>query len=157
MSEVVFRIRRRCIYLPQPRVFFRLVLQCIAVCCSALQCHVVCCGVFQSIVGCCSVLQCVAVCCSFLKSECDSCISRNRKYSFVWCCSVLWCVAVWSGVFQRVVGRCIVLWWIAVCCIFFCRLALQCVIACCRVLHFVAFLESDCDAYTSCNRGSFFF
>jgi len=42
------------------------VLQCVAVCCSALQCVAVCCSVLQCVAVCCSVLQCFAVCCSVL-------------------------------------------------------------------------------------------
>ena len=36
-------------------------LQCVAVCCSALQGLAVCCNVLQCVAVCCSVLQCVAV------------------------------------------------------------------------------------------------
>jgi len=38
------------------------VLQCAAVCCSALQCAAVCCSVLQCAAVRCSVLHCVAVC-----------------------------------------------------------------------------------------------
>jgi len=58
------------------------VLQCVAVCCSALQCVAVRCSVLQCIAVCCSALQCVAVRCSVLQ-----CVAV--------CCSVLQCVAVW--------------------------------------------------------------
>jgi len=56
------------------------VLQCFAVCCSALQCVAVCCSVLQCLVVCCSVLQCLAMCHRLLQ-----CV--------VACCSVLWCSA----------------------------------------------------------------
>ena len=39
------------------------VLQCVAVCHSALQCVTVCCSVSQCVAECRSVLQCVAMCC----------------------------------------------------------------------------------------------
>ena len=39
----------------------RLLLQCVAMCCSVLQCVAVCCSVLQCVAVCCSVLQCVAV------------------------------------------------------------------------------------------------
>jgi len=71
------------------------VLQCVAVCCSALQCDAVCCsllqcvasvfcGVLQCVALCCGVLQCVAVCCSVLQVCCSV---------LQMCCSVLHCVA----------------------------------------------------------------
>ena len=44
-----------------------LLLQCVAVRCSALQCVAVRCIVLQCVTVCCSVLQCVAVCCSVLQ------------------------------------------------------------------------------------------
>jgi len=43
------------------------VLQCVAVCCSALQCVAVRCSVLQCVAVCCSALQCVAVCRSVLQ------------------------------------------------------------------------------------------
>ena len=53
---------------------YRVVLQCVAVCCSVLQCVAVCCSDLIStrvrsvhVAECCSVLQCVAVCCSVLQ------------------------------------------------------------------------------------------
>jgi len=42
-------------------------LQCVVVCCSALQCVAVCCSALQGVAGCCSVLQCVAVCYSVMQ------------------------------------------------------------------------------------------
>ena len=36
--------------------------ECVAVCCSVLQCVAVCCSVSACVVVCCNVLQCVAVC-----------------------------------------------------------------------------------------------
>ena len=65
----------------------RSVLQCVAVCCSALQCVAVCCSVLQCAAVCCSVLQCVAVCCSVL------------QYVAV-CYSVLQCAAVCCSILQ---------------------------------------------------------
>ena len=87
-----------------------LLLQCVAVCCSAMQCDAVfhsvlltvcgnalqmlqcvavCYSVLQCVAVCCSVLQCVAVCCSVLQ-----CVTV--------CCSVLQCVAVCCSVLQCV-------------------------------------------------------
>jgi len=48
----------------------RVLLQCVAVCCSVLQCAAVCCSVLQCAAVCCSVLQCVAVCCGVLQCKC---------------------------------------------------------------------------------------
>jgi len=45
------------------------VLQCVAVCCSALQCVAVCCRVWQSVAVFGSVLQCVAVCCRLIMTS----------------------------------------------------------------------------------------
>jgi len=53
---------------------YRVVLQCVAMCCSVLQCVVVCCSVLQCVAACCSVLQCVA----FYVSR-DSFIRHNKK------------------------------------------------------------------------------
>jgi len=83
------------------------VLQCGAVCCTALHCvamprcqclspHVtgrylyvwdvaVCCSVLRCVAVCCSVVQCGAVCCSVV--QCGAV-----------CCSVLQCGAVWCSV-----------------------------------------------------------
>jgi len=55
------------------------VLQCAAVCCSALQRVAVCRNVMQCVAGCCRVLQGVAGCCRVL-------------HCFAVCCSVLQCV-----------------------------------------------------------------
>ena len=43
-------------------------LQCVAVCCSALRCVAVCCGALQCAAVRCSVLRCVAVCCGVLRN-----------------------------------------------------------------------------------------
>jgi len=79
-------------------------LQCVAVCCSALQCVAVCCSVLQCVAVCCSVslslpspvncevsdkfFQCVAVRCSSVLQ----CVAV--------CCSVLLCVALRVSIFQ---------------------------------------------------------
>ena len=42
-------------------------LQCVAVCCSALQCVAVRCSALQCVAVRCSVLHCVALCCSVLQ------------------------------------------------------------------------------------------
>jgi len=76
------------------------VLQCVAVCCSALQCVAVRCSVLQCVAVCYSVLQCVTVCCK--------CVAV--------CCRVLQCVAVCRSVSQCVAVRCSVLQYVAVCC-----------------------------------------
>jgi len=55
------------------------VLQCVAVCCSALQCAAVRCSVLQCVAVCCSALQCAAARCSVLQ-----CVAV--------CCSALQCV-----------------------------------------------------------------
>jgi len=86
----------------------RVLLQCVAVCCSVLQCVEVCCSVLQCVALCCSVLQCVAV-------------RRVLQLAAV-CCSVLQCVAVCCSVLQCAAVCCSVLQCVAVCCS-----ALQCV------------------------------
>jgi len=77
-------------------------LQCVAVCCSALQCAASCCSVLQCVAVCCSMLQCVAVCCSVLQCvalwhKCDT--ARHSRLSILSdrdavCCSMLQFVAV---------------------------------------------------------------
>ena len=57
------------------------VLQCVAVCCSALQCVTLCCIVLQCIVVYCSVMQFVAACCSVLQ-----CVAV--RYSALHCVAV---------------------------------------------------------------------
>ena len=63
-------------------------LQCVAVCCSALQCVTVCCSVWMRSarvssnlsdrLNCCSMLQYVAVCCSVM--QCDAvCWMRSAR------------------------------------------------------------------------------
>jgi len=85
-------------------------MQCVAVCCSALQCVAVCCSVyFDYGVLQCVVLWCVAVliwfivCCSVLQSHytimralnwCVLCCSVLHYLCGLLCCSVLQCVAV---------------------------------------------------------------
>jgi len=69
------------------------VLQCVAVCCSALQCVAVRCSALQCVAVRCSALQCVAVRCGVLQRVAV-------------CCSALQCAAV----------RCSVLQCVAVCC-----------------------------------------
>jgi len=74
----------------------RLVLQCVAVCCSVLQCVAVCCSVLQCVAVCCSVLQCVTVCCktfdlthSYLWHDLFPCVTWfvhtcDMTHSYVW-------------------------------------------------------------------------
>ena len=67
-------------------------LQCVAVCCSALQCVAVCVAVCDNFFSAyCSVLQCVAVCCSELQHVAVCCDVLKRV---VVCCSVLQRLAV---------------------------------------------------------------
>jgi len=67
-------------------------LQCVAVCCSALQCVAVRCSALQCVAVRCSALQCVAVCCGAL--QCDTV-----------CSSVLQCVAMgWVKRIQNICG-----------------------------------------------------
>jgi len=73
------------------------VLQCVAVCCSALQCVAIWYSVLQDdavLAGWCSVLQCVAVCCSVFQCVAVLCsVLQNDAVLAGWC-SVLQCVAV---------------------------------------------------------------
>jgi len=46
---------------------WRVIRQCVTVCCSVLQCVAVCCSVLQCVAVRCSVLRCVAVRCSALQ------------------------------------------------------------------------------------------
>jgi len=114
----------------------RMLLQCVAVCCSVLHCVAVCCSVLQCVFRVypllCSIrmlLQCVAVCCSMLQ-----CVFR--VYPLL--CSIrmlLQCVAAFvcccSRSRQHDIARrsCSVLSCVAVCCSM-----LQCVAVCCSVL-----------------------
>jgi len=88
---------------------------------------------------CCSVLQCVAVCCSALQMRYQGlpCILlgqfARQLYVLRLCCSVLQCAAVCCGVLQCVAVRCSVLQCVAVCC-----RSLQCVAVCCRSLQCIA-------------------
>jgi len=61
------------------------VLQCVAVCCSALQCVAVYWSVLQCIANCCSVLQGVALCCSILQRVAACCSVLQRV---VVCCNM---------------------------------------------------------------------
>jgi len=94
----------------------KVVLQCVAVCCSALQCVAVCCSVLQCVAVCSSVFQCVAVCCNVRLSP----AARS-------CCSVLQCVAVCCSMLQ---------------CVAVCSSVLQCVAVCCSVLQCAALSSS---------------
>jgi len=67
----------------------RIVLQCVAVCCSVVQCVAVCCSVLQCVAVCCSVLQCVA---AVMSVTCPSLV-RSVLQCVAGCCSVLQCVA----------------------------------------------------------------
>jgi len=54
------------------------VVQCVALCCSAVYCCVwwcvtVCCSVLQCVAECCSVLQCITVCCRVLQCAAVPC------------------------------------------------------------------------------------
>jgi len=115
------------------------VLQCGAVCCSAVRVdyasprfalqnywrgndNTECCGVLQCVAVCCSVLLCVAVCCSVL--QCAAV-----------CCCVLLCVAVFCRVLLCVAGCCSVLQGVAVCCS-----VLQCLA---RGVHIAPFCVSE--------------
>jgi len=46
---------------------YKILLKCVAVCCSVLQCVAVWCSVLQCVAVCCSVLQCVVVCCNVVQ------------------------------------------------------------------------------------------
>ena len=116
------------------RISRRIVLQCVAVCCSAfalqilqlhclrrvtqmnelLQCAAVCCSVLQCVAVCCSVLQCVALCCTVLQ-----CVAL--------CVSVLRCV-------NAVPLRC-KLCHCRACVTTYAHESLQCVAVCCSVLQ----------------------
>ena len=72
------------------------VLQCVAVCCSALSCVAVRYRVLQCVVVCC---RCVPLCCSMLQHV--ACVAV--------CCSVMQCVIVCCGVMQCVAVCCNVL------------------------------------------------
>ena len=76
-------------------------LQCVAVCCSALLCVAECCSVLWFVAVCCIVLRGVAVCCSVL--QCRPCTTWVE--SVFWrcmCCSALQCVALCCCVLQCV-------------------------------------------------------
>ena len=85
-------------------------LQCVAVCHSALQCDVVCIhmyinvscirDVLQCVVVCCSVSQCVAVCRSVFTCVYKCLMHMNR--SCVVNCTALQCVAVCCSALQCV-------------------------------------------------------
>ena len=75
----------------------------------------------QYVAVCCGVLQCVAVCRSALSTHQPRmlgliCGKRTTSQCVAVCCSVLQCVAVRYGVLQCVAVCCSVLWWFAVCC-----------------------------------------
>ena len=96
-------------------------LVCAAVCYSMLQCNCVCLGaaakiLLQCVAVCCSVLQCVTVCCSVTLSA--SAQRRSSCYSACCsvCCSVLQCVAVCCSVLQCFAVCCSVLQCVALCC-----------------------------------------
>ena len=100
-------------------------LQCVAVCCSALQLVIcakasvllnvpsalryVCCSVLQCVAVCCSVLQCVAVCCSVLQlvicAKASVLLNVPSAVRCV-CCRVLQCVAVCCSALQCVALCC---------------------------------------------------
>jgi len=98
-------------------IAFRLVLQCVVLCCSVLQ--IVCCSVLQCVAACCGVLQCVAVCCSVLQCVAVYCIVLQ---CVAVCCRS--CVAVCCRVLQCVADR--VVQCVAVCC-------RSCVAVCCSM------------------------
>ena len=108
-------------------------LQCVAVCCSALLCVadllnvMALCSVLQC-VG--SVLQCAAVFCSVLQCVAVCCRSAQRH------CAVLQCAAVCCSVLQ---------------CATVCRSVLQCVAVCGHVLQF-RFTSWHCTATPSFSR-----
>jgi len=76
-------------------VVWRSVLQCDAVWCSVMQCDAVWCSALQCVAVCCSMLQYVAVCCSMLQYVAVRC-------SVLQCvalrCRILHCVAVYCSV-----------------------------------------------------------
>ena len=102
------------------------VLQCVAVCCSALQSVAACCSVLQCVTECCSVLQCVAVCCSVL--QCVYPTPRQPSPSPHPRCSAV---------------RCRVLQFVALCCTLSYS-ALQFVAVHCTVLQLVALCVALC-------------
>jgi len=121
----------------------RSVLQCFAVCCSALlrvaapdvACRVllaVCCSVVQLVAVCCSVLQCFAVCCSarcgmrsaFL--QCAAVRCSLVQSGAIWCCALQWFAASCSAWFSVQSAPCSVLQCGAVGCS-----AQQCFAICC--------------------------
>jgi len=91
-----------------------IVLQCVALCCSALHSVAVRCNALHCVALCCTVLQRVAVhYMSELKMEAISkdtaqsiavCHTRS-SCAILACCSVLWCVAVCCSMLQCVAGR----------------------------------------------------
>ena len=104
-----------------------------SVCCSELRCVAVCCSV------CCSVLQCAAVLCTCDTSLCTSHSQRGVPCVAVYC-RVLQCVAMCCSVLRCVAVCCIVLQRVAACCsvsqcVAMCRSVLQCVAACCSALQ----------------------
>ena len=128
-------------------------LQCVAVCCSALIAlrhgvisldgtSSVCCSVLQLVAACCSALQCVAVCCNMLQFVAVCCNALQR---IAVRCSVLRAAALrdlsrWQ-ICVRVAVCCSVLQ--CVCCIVLqcsavCSGAFQCVAVCCSAFQCVA-------------------
>ena len=82
-------------------------LQCVAVCYSALQCAVVCCSAVQwgvSVAVCCCVLQCVAV-----GGNIEVMQGLMETAKLLVCGNVLLCVAVCCSVLQYV-AVCAQLW-----------------------------------------------
>jgi len=90
------------------------VLQCVAVCCSALQC-------IAAVAVTCSVSQCVALSCSVLLTFPDDILHDAVKNSLCVCCSVLQHVEERCSVLQCVAVRCNVSQWVE-------RSLLQCVV-----------------------------
>jgi len=80
------------------------VLQCGAVCCSAVQCVAVRCSVLQCGAVSCSAVQCVAVRCSVLQFlACDSTLAWHDSSVLQWVvvrCSVLRALPPWHGMTQ---------------------------------------------------------
>ena len=99
-------------------------LQCVAMCWGVLQCVAVCCSAV-----CCSELQCVAVCWGVLQCDTVCCIVFPDAFVVLHfhvqqifkrqvCCSVLQCVAVCCSVLQCVAVCCSMLQCVVVCCVY---------------------------------------
>jgi len=159
------------------------VLQCIAVCCSALQCVAVHCSALQCVAVRCSALQCIAARCNLLQCAAVRCSALQRVAVCSVRCSVLQCVAVCCSVLQCVAVCCSVLQFVAMTrALFFQRRVsalqshhvflneqhsiaifyrlndLHCVAVCCSVLQFIAVYCSvlQCVAVCDTTRALFF-